>query len=109
MKTTKTIFILTVLLTISLNSSWADTRKDQSDQQAKKIDRLELKETESVLLDNYFQQYEAKKYPETPQACFYLPNGSTVYEGEKQSASDLLQKSAFLFSSGTHEYYVIIE
>ena len=66
-----------------------------------------MQETEKLLIENYLQFVEY----ENIETYITIVNeaGSTIYEGSKAEATDLLKRSDYLFSFGEKEHYLITE
>lgn len=113
MKAIQKIFILITFIFVT-QSVFADNKKETKENETaseKEIFQARLQETEDVLLQEYIDSMGNSeiKYSSEDSIVIYTSEGACVYRGEKSSARDLLNKSAYIFKYDNEEHYVIAE
>lgn len=108
----KTLILSTTILAAHL--AIADNKKESKKSEATSEKELlinQVQETEHQLLQEYFKSLEMSNFEFKGDSAIsiYTSEGACVYQGEKSSANDLLNKSAFLFAFDNEEHYVIAE
>lgn len=90
----------------------ADGKKEAIKANQAKITQIEtnvydaqLQETEKMLIEDYLQLVEYENADTS--VTIVNETGATVFEGNKEEAAGLLNKSDYLFSFGEQEHYII--
>ena len=113
MKTLKQItllsgIILGILIIFSQKSS-ANAKEYTSAKENQKtalnLNHHQLQALEFELIENYLEENPVMESP-VQQVNIYTTDGDCIYKGEKKKATDLIEKSDFLFEKGNTTYYI---
>ena len=113
MKAILKIFVLSAIV-FTTHFAVADNKKESKNAEAaqeKELMKTKIQETEHALLEDYFQSQDFSTFEISSDSSIviYTSEGACVYQGEKSTAKDLINKSAFLFQFDNKEHYVITE
>ena len=113
MKTLKQITLLSgIILGILIifgQTSLANVKEYKSAKEQQKtalnLNHQQLQAVEFELIENYLEENPVKENL-VQQANIYTVDGECVYKGEKEKATDLIEKSDILFEKGNTTYYI---